>query len=214
MTPPSPLPSPPPAMLWYLTDPANAITALGLALSFLGIYLGLTGRLELGVAVVLWAFLVDHVDGVVARRTPRRRWDAYLVGRHLDSLTDLASDCIFPAFVLVTVNSYAVPSLIVATALVIVGAVRLSFYNTFGAPGGCYVGVPVTYTVPVVAAVFACRPIIGAASFGHVLEGALAVLIVLHLTRIRVPVVAGWGYAAVSVYTIGISTMLVACGVS
>jgi CDP-diacylglycerol---serine O-phosphatidyltransferase len=214
MTEPSALPSPPPPMLWYLTDPANAITALGLALSFLGIYLAATGRLELGVAVVLWAFLVDHIDGVVARRTPRRRRDAYLVGRHLDSLTDLASDCIFPAFVLVTVNSYTVLSLTVATVLVIVGAVRLSFYNTFGAPGGCYVGVPVTYTVPVVAALFACRQIIGASSFGYVLEAALAVLITLHLTRIRVPVIAGWGYAAVSIYTIGISTMLLASRIS
>ena len=71
-----------------------------------------------------------------------------------------------------------------------------------------------TYTVPVVAAPFACRPIIGATSFGHVLEAALAVLIVLHLTRMRVPVVAGWGNAAVSVYTIGISIMLIAAGVS
>jgi CDP-diacylglycerol--serine O-phosphatidyltransferase len=196
-------------MLGYLTDPANALTAASLGLAFLGMYVALLHEIELGVAAVLWVFLIDHFDGVVAQRTPHRRRDAYQIGRHLDSLTDLASDCIFPALVLVMVSEYRPFSVIVALALVVIGALRLSFYNTFGAPGGHYVGVPVTYTTPTIAALFMFRPLLAAPMFAFALNGVIVLLMLLQLSRLPVPVVRGWMYAVVSLYAIGVSAFLV-----
>nr|WP_246763589.1 CDP-alcohol phosphatidyltransferase family protein [Rhizobium sp. 007] len=59
-------------MLRYLIDPANAITTAGLLCSSISLYLALNRQIEIAIAVALWAVLADHLDGVVAGRTPNR----------------------------------------------------------------------------------------------------------------------------------------------
>lgn len=196
-------------MLKHLTDPANAITAVGLGLAVLGIYLGLTGRPELGITAVLWAFLADHVDGVVARRARNRARETAQIGRHLDSLSDLVCECIFPALILMVSNAYSTLSLAIGIAIVVVGALRLSCYNTFGARDGYFVGLPVTYIVPAVAVLFLLSPLIPPTLFGPLLNGAFGILIVLHLSTFRVPVTKGWMYAAVTMFVIAASAVFV-----
>lgn len=201
-------------MVKYLLDPANAITAAALGLGVLGIYFGLTERPELGIAAVLWAFLADHVDGLVARRTAGRSQHTREIGRHLDSLADLVCECIFPGLILLVINQYALTSLAIATASTIVGALRLSYYNAFGARDGYFVGVPVTYVVPVLATVFLLSPLLGPGRLGPALNVAFCVLLLLHLSSIRVPVTKGWMYGPVVVFALGASAVLIGRGAS
>jgi CDP-diacylglycerol--serine O-phosphatidyltransferase len=141
---------------------------------------------------VLWAFLADHIDGVVAQRTAGRSQQTREIGRHLDSLADLVCECVIPGLILLVVNHYALSSLAIATASIVVGALRLSYYNAFGARDGYFIGVPVTYVVPVLATVFLLSPLLGADRLGPALNVALCVLLLLHLSSIRVPVTKGW----------------------
>ncbi|MBV9563484.1 MAG: CDP-alcohol phosphatidyltransferase family protein [Bradyrhizobium sp.] len=201
-------------MAKYLLDPANAITAAALGLGVLGIYLGLTGRPELGIAAALGAFLADHVDGVVAKRTAGRSQHTREIGRNLDSLADLVCECLFPGLILLVVNDYALSSLAIATASIIVGALRLSYYNTFGARDGYFVGVPVTYVVPALATVFLLSPLLGPGRLGLALNITFCILLLLHLSSIRIPVTKGWMYAPVVIFALGASAALIGRGMS
>jgi CDP-diacylglycerol--serine O-phosphatidyltransferase len=195
-------------MIRQLLDPANAITASGLALSVLGIHFVLTGNAELGVAVVLWALLADHLDGVVAMRTRRRAPETGKIGKNLDSLADLVSAGVFPAVLLLQVSGGAPAAVIVAIVLVIASALRLSYFNVFGLAGGKFIGVPTTYVVPVTAVMFLLRPGVPPAMFAGLLGAALLVVAALHVTPVRVPRTEGAMYAVVTVFAIGASTWL------
>ncbi|WP_246510640.1 CDP-alcohol phosphatidyltransferase family protein [Bradyrhizobium glycinis] len=79
-------------MLKYLWDPANAITITGLVFSSTSLFLALSERLELSVAVALWAVLSDHLDGFVAGRTKRRDPDVANMGASLDGFADMSME--------------------------------------------------------------------------------------------------------------------------
>lgn len=56
------------------------------------LFLALSGELELSVAVALWAVLADHIDGIVANRTPNRDPDAAKMGKSLDGFGTLSME--------------------------------------------------------------------------------------------------------------------------
>ena len=200
-------------MLRHLIDPANAITAAGLFFSTLGIYLALAGRPDLGVAAVLWALLADHLDGVVAGRTRNRAPETAGIGKNLDSFADLVSGAVFPAVVVLLVSEMAVAALPVATVLLLAGALRLSYFNSFGLSGGGYfTGVPLSYDVPLLAVLFLLAPLIPADSFPVVLNLSLLTLACLHVMPIRVPRTSGFMYVVVTVFSVSASTILVVRG--
>lgn len=197
-------------MLRYIVDPANAITSAGLALSVFGIFLALSGRLEAAVAVVLWALLADHLDGVVAGRTPDRSPEAGKIGKTLDSLADLVSAGIFPAVALIVASGQSVAALIVGATLVLASALRLSYFTAFGLSGGRFVGVPTTYVVPVTALLFLLAPLVEPSAFPWLLGSALLILATLHVTPLSVPRTSGAMYAVVTLYCLSSSITLAA----
>jgi CDP-diacylglycerol--serine O-phosphatidyltransferase len=197
-------------MIRQLADPANAITATGLILSVMGIYLAASGRTELAVAVVLWALLADHLDGVVAARTQGRSPETGKIGKSLDSLADLVSAAVFPAVVLVQVSAGSLMSAFVGSILVVASALRLSYFNTFGLSDGQFVGVPTTYAVPLTAVLFLARPLLPAGGFPELLGGALLLLAVAHVLPVRIPRTEGYMYAVIVSYVVVASGVLAA----
>lgn len=195
-------------MIRELLDPANAITAGGLVLSIVGIGLAISGHPEWAVAIVLWALLADHLDGVVAERTRGRAVETGKIGKSLDSLADLVSAGVFPAVVLMEVSAAAWPGFVVAAVLVVASALRLSYFNAFGLADGRFIGVPTTYAVPLLALLFLLRPLLPADAFVAVLCAALIVLAALHVTPIRVPRTSGAMYAVVTIFAITSSAVL------
>ncbi|TYL70547.1 CDP-alcohol phosphatidyltransferase family protein [Bradyrhizobium cytisi] len=195
-------------MLRQLIDPANAVTAAGLMLSVIGINFAIAGRLEAGVAIVLWALLADHLDGVVAQRTQGRAAETGQVGKNLDSLADLVSAGVFPAITSIIVGHGSTVTVAAGTVLVVASALRLSYFNVFGSPGGRFIGVPTTYAVPATAIVFLLRSVIPEAIFPNLLAFVLVVLAVLHIVPLRVPKTAGFMYLVVTAFCVGASIVL------
>ncbi len=195
-------------MIRQLTDPANAITATGLVLSVIGISLVITGHAEWGVAVVLWALLADHLDGVVAARTINRAPETGKVGKSLDSLADLVSAGVFPAVLMLELNSASWLAIVCAALLVVASALRLSYFNTFGLSDGRFIGVPTTYALPLLAVLFLLKPLMPAEVFAVLLCAALVLLAVLHVTPIPVPRTTGAMYVVVTVFAVGSSAVL------
>jgi CDP-diacylglycerol---serine O-phosphatidyltransferase len=196
-------------MIKQLADPANVITATGLVLSMIAICLALQGRPSLAVAVALWALLADHLDGVVAKRTTNRAMETGEVGKNLDSLADLVSAGIFPAVVLIVLGAASSLSVLAGTILVVACALRLSYFNVFGSPGGRFIGVPTTYAVPLTAVLFLFRPLVPEQMFPTLFAAAILVLAVLHISPIRVPKTTGAMYAVVIIFAVGSSMALI-----
>lgn len=197
-------------MIRQLTDPANAITSIGLVLSVMGICLAISGRTELAVAIVLWALLADHLDGVVAARTQGRLPETGQVGKSLDSLTDLVSAGVFPAVTLITISSSSLTSALIGSVLVLASALRLSYFNAFGMSDGRFVGMPTSYALPLTSVLFLLRPFFPAGIFPYLLGAALLLLAVAHVAPIRIPGARGYMYAVITAYVVIASGVLAA----
>ncbi|WP_223217811.1 MULTISPECIES: phosphatidylcholine/phosphatidylserine synthase [Mesorhizobium] len=119
-------------MIRYLFDAANAITALGLTLATTAIYFALIGRFEIGICFGLWALLADDADGMVAKSSPNRSALTAQLGGALDGLLDLVYAAVFPAVLILSFNAFSVSALLAANCLILSGALRLSYFSTFG----------------------------------------------------------------------------------
>ncbi len=195
-------------MLRYLADPANIITAVGLTFAMSGIYAALSGHLELGLALVLWALLADHLDGIVASRTLNRSPEKGKIGKQLDSFTDLVSDAVFPAILVIELSQASRGSLAVAVVLILAGALRLSYFNSFGLSNGHFVGLPLSYDLPILALLFVLRPGVEASAFPTLVICILLVLAVLHVTTLRVPRTSGAVLVGIVIFSIAASALL------
>lgn len=195
-------------MLRYLVDPANAITTAGLTFAVVGLYFTLTGHLELGIAAVVWALLADHLDGIVAGRTRGRDPVKGQIGKQLDSFTDLVSDAVFPALLVIQLNAQSPGSLVLAVVLLLAGALRLSYFNSFGLSDGRFVGVPLSYDIPVLAVLFVARPWVAPDTFPMLVNGALLTLAVLHVSTIKVPRATGAVLIGIVVVSVAASALL------
>ena len=196
-------------MLRHLADSANAITIAGLGCSALGLYFALAVELELAVAIALWAMLADHLDGVVARRSRNRSSEAAMIGKSLDGFADLVYGAAFPAAVLLQIGEGSLLSLSAALALLVGGAVRLSYFSNFGlSEDGRFLGVPLSYDVPLLAIAFLARPWLPDESFPTLLCCLFLGLAALHVASIRIPAAGGVMYAVITLFSVSASTAL------
>ncbi|MBM0105962.1 CDP-alcohol phosphatidyltransferase family protein [Steroidobacter sp. S1-65] len=196
-------------MVSYLRDPANAITAVGLCFALLALYYVHIGQLEVALAAALWALIADHVDGIVAARTRNRRQNAGAIGKQLDSFTDLISDSVFPAMLVLQLNGASLLSLGLAGLLLLAGALRLSYFNTFGLSGGQhFTGVPLSYDLPALALLFLFRPWLEAQLFQALVNSSLLLLAVLHVSSLLVPKARGVYLGGIIAFTVASSVAL------
>ena len=193
-------------MLRYLLDPANAITTVGLTFAVAGLYALLSGNFELAIAAVVWALVADHLDGIVAGRTRDRDPDKGKIGKQLDSFTDLVSDAVFPALLVIQLNLQSTVSLVIAVILLGAGALRLSYFNSFGLSDGRFVGVPLSYDIPLL---FVARPWLPESTFPLLVNSVLLTLAVLHVSTFRVPRASGAVLIAIVAVSITSSALLV-----
>lgn len=196
-------------MLKYLWDPANAITAGGLLLSSVSLFLLLSQHLELAVAAALWAVLSDHLDGVVARRTKNRDSHAARMGKSLDGFGDMIYGAVLPAAIVIQLSHASLLALATATALLMAAAIRLSYFATFGKfPDGRFLGVPLSYDMPLLALFFLFQPLIPTEAFAVVVNVCFLLLAIAHVASIRVPSPNTAMYAAISIFAFAASAVL------
>ncbi|TKV74018.1 hypothetical protein FDV58_33985 [Bradyrhizobium elkanii] len=196
-------------MLKYLLDPANAITASGIALSGIALSLAMEGRVELAVAIALWAMLADHLDGVVAGRIRNRSGLAARMGKSLDGFSDLIYGAVFPSIALLQLNGVTTLSVALGTGLLLAGALRLSYFGIVGLSADRYfTGLPLSYDVPLLAVLLLIKPLLEQPLFSGLLVSSFAALAVLHVSSIRVPAPTRSMYIAILLFSVAASAAL------
>ncbi|AMA59900.1 CDP-alcohol phosphatidyltransferase family protein [Bradyrhizobium sp. CCGE-LA001] len=197
-------------MLKYLWDPANAITIAGLLFSSTGLFLALSERLELSVAVTLWAVLADHLDGVVAARTKGRDPNVAKMGASLDGFADIVYGSILPGVIVIQVSQASLLALATATTLLLAGALRLSYFANFGmSRDGRFFGLPLSYDMPLLALLFLLKPVIPAETFSDAVNVVLLLLAMAHVAPVRVPPHCATTYTAICIFAAASSLALV-----
>ncbi|NEU97996.1 CDP-alcohol phosphatidyltransferase family protein [Bradyrhizobium uaiense] len=200
-------------MIGYLRDYANAITALGYLFAVVGLFLALNGKIELGVAAMLWTWFLDHWDGHVARKTSHiRRPGAAEFGKSFDGFADFIHGVLFPAVIIMLVGRGAALSFITSLLLVLSGAIRLSYFENVGLTAEArFIGIPVSYDAPLLAVMLLLRPLMSAETFETILALPFAVLSVLHVSAfLEVPAIRGVGVPIATVAAIAVSLALIA----
>ncbi|QOZ23984.1 CDP-alcohol phosphatidyltransferase family protein [Bradyrhizobium sp. CCBAU 51753] len=183
-------------MIGYLRDYANAITAFGYLFAVIGLFLILNGKIELGVAAMLWTWFLDHWDGHVARKTIHlRRPVVANFGKSFDGFGDLIHGVVLPATIIILIGKGTALSLVASLVLVLAGAIRLSYFENIGLTEDAkFTGIPVSYNTPLAAVLLLARPLLPDNSFPTIIAAAFIILAPLHVTTaIRVPAIRGAG---------------------
>ncbi|MGY4363180.1 CDP-diacylglycerol--serine O-phosphatidyltransferase [Bradyrhizobium sp. i1.3.1] len=190
-------------MIGYLRDYANAITALAYLFAVIGLFLALNGKIELGVAAMLWTWFLDHWDGHVARKTSHLRGRGVPeFGKSFDGFADFFHGVVFPAAVIILISQGTALSLVASVLLVLAGAIRLSYFENVGLTSDArFAGLPVSYDTPLLAILLLVRPFVASDVFPAVVACAFILLAIMHVTTaIRVPAIRG---AAIPIATVG-----------
>ncbi|MBB4428334.1 phosphatidylserine synthase [Bradyrhizobium sp. CIR48] len=199
-------------MIGYLRDYANAITALACLCAVVALFLTLNGKIELGVAAMLWTWFLDHWDGHVARKTiALRRPGAAKFGKSFDGFVDLIHGVVFPAVIIMLVGQGTPLSLLASMLLTLAGTIRLSYFENVGLTADArFTGIPVSYDTPLLAILLLARPQIVDDVFPTVVSLAFVILALLHVTTaIRVPAIRGTGVPIATGFAIAGSAALV-----
>jgi CDP-diacylglycerol---serine O-phosphatidyltransferase len=120
---------------------ANFLTLMNLSLGALALLFMMNGDLKIGFILIFLAGLFDRFDGMVARKLNIESE----FGKQLDSLCDLISLGIAPAFLIyqAVLHQFGVPGIIFTIIFIVCGAIRLARFNITEFTGS-FVGVPIT----------------------------------------------------------------------
>ena len=164
-------------MLGFVRDIPNLMTLAGLCCGMSAIYFASVQLYPAAMIALLWAAFFDWFDGPVAKLIKGRNKDFMAFGAQLDSLADLVSSGVAPAFILLSVGSYQLVFLPGALFLICVGAIRLAYFNTYGLKeDGTYSGVPFGLNIILMPLVFLLHDIIRPEHFRWVLYGTTDVV--------------------------------------
>lgn len=133
---------------------ADAVTTANAALGFVAV-VAVTVDVALAARVVLLAAIADGLDGLVARH-----FGSTPAGEHLDSLADVASFSVAPAFVVVVVardawgfeTTAGLAAVAVGALFVAAGVVRLGLYTAYDTGNDHTEGVQTTLAATLLAA--------------------------------------------------------------
>jgi CDP-diacylglycerol--serine O-phosphatidyltransferase len=197
-----------PTVLSHLADAANLLTLTGLAASILAITLAVRGA-HAGAAISLvGAFVLDVVDGPVAKRTPGRTREQSAFGANLDSLADMVSAGAALGVVILSYGHFRLAYVPVAVLLAVVTALRLSYFNVHGldTASGTYTGLPTDLAIISFVALMLLDGPLGSAAFRVVLSTGGVVLAVLMVSPFRIPKLTGRWSVALIILALALAT--------
>ena len=105
----------------------NMLTLIGVCIGLTSIRFALDGRFELAIIAIIFAALIDGLDGRIARLIK----GTSKVGKELDSLTDMISFGVAPAFIMFfwKLNAFGRFGWLLCLVYVICVALRLARFN-------------------------------------------------------------------------------------
>ena len=148
-------------------------------------------------AAMLCLFLsgfCDAFDGTVARTKKNRTEDEKAFGIQLDSLCDVVSFGVAPAFTCYCMGVNTVPGLVILCVYVVCAVIRLAFFNVQEAKrqqveSGCnkyYRGLPVTSSAIILPAFYLLRSLLPGKVFTLALHGLCGLIAFLFILDFRV----------------------------
>ncbi|MFC1944478.1 CDP-alcohol phosphatidyltransferase family protein [Chloroflexota bacterium] len=192
-----------PTILSFVKDIPNIVTLLGLSSGVLGIYFALIENFPAAAIAMLWAVLFDWYDGPTAHRIPRRNNVLKYFGARLDSLVDIVSLAVCPAIILLSYGNFSAWFFPGALVIVMVGVVRLAYFDTFGVDeDGTIAGLSLDITPLAVALVFLLESVLNHTVFVALLYTIIVGLSFLHVAPFRMHKMVGRWYYVITAYVL------------
>ena len=193
-------------ILSVLIDAPNLCSLAGLACTLLAIYFLMIGVYGAAMIGMIWAVAFDWADGLIARRMKGRTNVEQQFGAQLDLIIDLVSYALTPAIFLLSYANFNPFFLLVAFIMLVFGALRLSYFSTFGLSGdGKYTGLAIDNNSIVLVFLFMFEGQVEHFDFSALLAVAGFSLAVLNVSQIRTPKLSGnpINVALLAIFTVG-----------
>jgi phosphatidylserine synthase len=179
-------------ILSFLNDLPNICSLAGLGCTLLAIYFLITGVYAAAMIGMIWAVAFDWADGLIARRMKGRTGSDRQFGGQLDLLIDIVSYGVTPAILIMSYASFNAAFLPVAFIMLVFGAIRLSYFSTFGlSDDQKYTGLAIDNNSIILVLIFMCAEYFEQSTFAIILAACGLCLAALNVSQIKTPKLSG-----------------------
>jgi phosphatidylserine synthase len=157
---------------------------------------------------MIWAVAFDWADGLIARKMKGRTGDDQKFGGQLDLLIDIVSYGVTPAILILSYSNFNPFFLIPAFIMLVFGAIRLSYFSTFGLSSDAkYTGLAIDNNSIILVFLFMFAERFEDTSFSFFLGASGICLAILNVSQIKTPKLSGnpVNVILLAIYTIFIS---------
>ena len=196
------------SILSYIRDIPNICSLAGLGCSLLAIYFLIIGIYEAAMIGMIWAVAFDWADGLIARKMKGRTGDDQKFGGQLDLLIDIVSYGVTPAILILSYSNFNPFFLIPAFIMLVFGAIRLSYFSTFGLSSDAkYTGLAIDNNSIILVFLFMFAERFEDIFFSFFLGASGICLAILNVSQIKTPKLSGnpVNVILLAIYTIFIS---------
>ena len=197
-------------ILSYIRDLPNLCSLAGLGCTLLAIYFLITGIYAAAMIGMIWAVGFDWADGLIARKMKGRTGADRQFGGTLDLLIDIVSYGVTPALLVLSYGGFHPAFLPVAFIMLVFGAVRLSYFSTFGlSTDAKYTGLAIDNNNIFFVFLFMFAGFFGQSMFSIILAIAGLCLAALNVSQIKTPKLSGnpVNVVLLAAYTLGITAI-------
>jgi CDP-diacylglycerol--serine O-phosphatidyltransferase len=195
-------------ILSYIKDLPNICSLAGLGCTLLALYFLITGLYAAAMIGMIWAVAFDWADGLIARKMVGRTGDDRAFGGQLDLLIDIVSYGVTPAILILSFSDFSAAFLPVAFIMLVFGAIRLSYFSTFGLSDDAkYTGLAIDNNSIILVFVFMFAEYFYHFTFSVILAACGLCLAVLNVSQIKTPKLSGnpVNVVALAIYTLVVS---------
>jgi phosphatidylserine synthase len=181
-----------PSILSFVKDIPNLCSLAGLACTICAIYFSVLGIYYAAMIGMVWAVAFDWADGLIARSLKNRTVNNQNFGGQLDLLIDIVSYGVAPAILLISFGHFNPIFLIGAFIMLSAGAIRLSYFSTFGlSDEGNYTGLALDNNNLILVLIFLFEGFFSEVIFSDILYGSCICVAVLNVSQIKIPKLSG-----------------------
>lgn len=196
------------SILSYIKDLPNICSLAGLACTLIAIYFLIVGVYAAAMIGMIWAVAFDWADGLIARRMKGRTGADRQFGGQLDLLIDIVSYGVTPAILILSYASFNPAFLPVAFIMLAFGAIRLSYFSTFGLSDEAkYTGLAIDNNSIILVFLFMFEGYFDHMVFSILLSASGLGLAVLNVSQIKTPKLSGnpINVVLLAIYTLAIT---------
>ena len=196
------------SILSFIIDLPNLCSLAGLGCTLIAIYFLMTGVYAAAMIGMIWAVAFDWADGLIARNMTERTNVEQKFGGQLDLIIDLVSYGVTPAILILTYAKFNPFFLLVAFIMLVFGAIRLSYFSTFGlSDDGKYTGLAIDNNSIILVFIFMFAGHFDQSVFSVFLGFSGTCLAILNISQIKTPKLSGHpkNVTLLAVYTLGVT---------